>query len=187
MRERAHVAGALDVVLAAQRIHPDAAPADIAGRHRQIGHPHDRGRALAVLGDAEAVIDRGVAAAGVKPRGGADILGRNAGELAQPSRGCSPAGDERRPIGKGVGVAALAHESFVDQPFGDDDMRQGIEHRDVGAGPERQVICRLDMRRAHQVGAARIDDDQLRALAQPLFHARGEDRMARRSGWRRSP
>ena len=33
------------------------------------------------------------------------------------------------------------------------------------------------MRRAHQIDAARIDDDQLRALAQPLLHARGEDRM----------
>ena len=91
VREGAHVAGALDIVLAAQRIHADAAPADIAGRHREIGHAHDRRGALAVLGDAEPVIDRGVAAGGVEPRRGANVLGRNAGEAARPLRGCSPA------------------------------------------------------------------------------------------------
>ena len=63
VREGAHVAGALHVVLAAQRVHADARPADIAGRHGEVGDRHDRGRALAVFGDAEAVIDRAVAAA----------------------------------------------------------------------------------------------------------------------------
>ena len=33
------------------------------------------------------------------------------------------------------------------------------------------------MRRAHEIDAARIDDDQLRSLAQPLLHARSEHRM----------
>jgi hypothetical protein len=32
--------------------------------------------------------------------------------------------------------------------------------------------------RADDIGAARIDDDQLGALAQPLLQARGKDRMA---------
>ena len=58
------------------------------------------------------------------------------------------------------------------------DMRQRGEHRDVGAGPQRQVIGGLDMRRAHQVDAARIDDDQLGALAQAPLHPRGEHRVA---------
>ena len=74
MRERAHVAGALHVVLAAQRVHADARPADIAGRHGEVGDGHDGGRALAVLGDAEAVIDRAVAARGIEPRRAADFL-----------------------------------------------------------------------------------------------------------------
>ena len=52
-----------------------------------------------------------------------------------------------------------------------------VDHRDIGAGQQWQVIVRLDMRRAHDVGAARIDDDELGALAQPPLHARGEDRM----------
>ena len=74
-------------------------------------------------------------------------------------------------------IAALANEGLVDQPLGDDDMRERVEDRDVGAGPQRQVIVGLDVRRAHEIDAARIDDDQLRAGAQPLLHPRGEDRM----------
>ena len=40
------------------------------------------------------------------------------------------------------------------------------------------MIGRLDVRRAHQRDLARIDDDQLRALAQPALELRGEHRMA---------
>ena len=46
VRERAHVARTLHVVLAAQRIHADAFAADVAGRHREIRDAHDHGRAL---------------------------------------------------------------------------------------------------------------------------------------------
>jgi hypothetical protein len=37
VRERAHVAGALHVVLAAQRVHADARRPMIAGRHGEVG------------------------------------------------------------------------------------------------------------------------------------------------------
>ncbi len=56
-------------------------------------------------------------------------------------------------------------------------MREGGDDRDIRAGLQRQMIVRLDMRRAHEVDAARIDDDELGALAQTLLHARGEHRM----------
>ena len=36
----------------------------------------------------------------------------------------------------------------------------------------------LHVRRLHDVDAARVDHDQLRAFAQPLLHARGEHRVA---------
>ena len=36
------------------------------------------------------------------------------------------------------------------------------------------MVVRLDVRRLHKVDAARIDDDQLGAFAQSLFHARAE-------------
>ena len=55
-------------------------------------------------------------------------------------------------------------------------MRQRREHGNVGAGHQRQMQ-RLHMRRLHHFGAARIDHDQLCALAQPLLQPRGEHRM----------
>ena len=73
VRERAHVAGALHVVLAAQRVDADAVAADVAGGHGEVGHAHDHRRALAVLGDAEAVVDRRVGPGGVQPGGGAQV------------------------------------------------------------------------------------------------------------------
>ena len=87
MREGAHVAGALHIVLATQRIDADAVAADIAGDHGEVGHAHDHGRALAVLGDAEAVVDGAIAAGGIEPRGGADLRGRNAGDRLSSASG----------------------------------------------------------------------------------------------------
>ena len=110
VRERAHVAGALHVVLAAQRVHADAGPADVAGRHGEIGDRHDGGRALAVLGDAETVIDRAVAAGGVEPRRAADRLRRHAGNLRDCLRAVARLGNERRPILELIPIAALANE-----------------------------------------------------------------------------
>ena len=60
-------------------------------------------------------------------------------------------------------------------------MGQRRQHGDIGAGLQRQVIGRLDVGRLHHLGPARIDHDQLRALPQPLLHARGEHGM--RGGW----
>ena len=179
VRERAHVAGALHVVLAAQRVHADAGTADIAGRHREVGDRDHRGRALAVLGDAEAVIDRAIAAGGEQPRGFAQLLRIDAGHDRGRFRAVLRQRDEGGPFLELAPVAALAHEGFVDEAFGDDDMRQRGEHGDVGAGHQRQMQ-RLDVRPFHHLGAARIDHDQLGALAQPLLQPRGEHRMGGR-------
>ena len=56
-------------------------------------------------------------------------------------------------------------------------MRHRRHHRDVRPRPERQVVRRLDVRRAHHVDPPRVDDDELRPLAQPLLQPAGEDRM----------
>ncbi len=84
VRERAHVAGALYVVLPAQRIEAAAGKTEIAGRHREIGHAHDHVRALAVLGDAEPIIDGAIFLLAVQARGIANDLGGHAGD---PSHG----------------------------------------------------------------------------------------------------
>jgi hypothetical protein len=79
MREGAHVAGALHIVLSTERIHAHAVAADVAGGHGEVRHAHDHGGALAVLGDAEAVVDGAIAAGGIEPRRGADFGSGNAG------------------------------------------------------------------------------------------------------------
>ena len=122
VRERAHVARALHVVLPAQRVHADTRPPDIAGRHGEVGDGDHRGRALAVLGDAEAVIDRAVAAGGIEARRGPDGLGRNAGDLRHRLGAVARLGHEGGPVLELVPIAALAHEGFVDQAFGHDHM-----------------------------------------------------------------
>ena len=113
---------------------------------------------------------------------------------AGPRRACSAAGtpvDGSIASGLLRGSATNAAQSLelvqsqrsrtnalVHQPFGDDDMRQRRQHRDIGAGPQRQVVRGLDMRRAHQSIRRGSTTISLRALAQPLLHARGEHRMA---------
>ena len=47
----------------------DAAPADIAGDHGEIRHAHHHRGSLAVLGHAQAVVDRRVAAGRIEPGG----------------------------------------------------------------------------------------------------------------------
>ena len=146
MRERAHVAGALHVVLAAQRIHADAFAADVSGRHGEIGDRHDRGRALAVLGDAEPVIDRAIAAGGVETRGRAQLARIDAARLRRRLGRMTRIGDEARP-GLEIGeIAAFADERLVDEALGDDDMRQGVEDGDIGSGLQGEMIVGLDVR-----------------------------------------
>ena len=127
------------------------------------------GRALAVFGDAEPVIDRAVAAGREQPRRGAQLLRIDAGCHRGGLRAVLRQRDEVGPILELAPVAALAHEGLVDETFGDDDMRHRRQHGDVGAGHQRQMMLRLDMRRAHDVGAAWIDHDQLGAGAQALL------------------
>src|SRR5690606_39688273 len=55
VREAAHVATALHVVLAAQRVHAHAFAADHAAGHGQVGDADYHGRSLCVLGHAEPV------------------------------------------------------------------------------------------------------------------------------------
>ena len=78
----------------------------------------------------------------------------------------------------GFGLTAGEGEVLLRKPFRDDDVRDRVHDRDVGAGLELQVVARRDVRRAHDVNRARVDHDQLRALAHAALHLRAENRMA---------
>ena len=65
VRERAHVAGALYVVLAAQRIDANALAAEVARCHREVRDADNHRRTLAVLCDTQPVVDGRICACGV--------------------------------------------------------------------------------------------------------------------------
>ena len=87
-------------------------------------------------------------------------------------------GDEVLPLLVGLRLAALEGVVVLRESLGDDDVRERIDDRDVRAGPQLQVLGRLDVRRPHEVDRARVDDDQLRALAQAALELRAEHRVA---------
>ena len=132
VRERPHVAGALHVVLPAQRVHADALAADVAGDHGQVGHAHHHRRALAVLGDAEAVVDR--ARSAPVRRGGRRPARSAAGTPVSCSHRLGQLLGSRDELEVLVGVlAARRDELLVDKPLGDDDVRHRVDEGDVGA------------------------------------------------------
>ena len=178
VREAAHVAGALDVVLAPQRVHAGAELADIAGGHGEVRHRHHGGAALAVFGDAEAVIDGAVAAGCEQAGGRAYVSGRDAGQRRRRLWAVARVGDEAGPALERLPFAAFAGVGLVDQALRDDDMGEGVQQGDVGAGQEGEMVVGLDVGRADQVDAAGVGDDQAGAGAEPLLHAGGEDRVA---------
>jgi len=65
MGETAHVASTLHIVLATQGVHTHAFSADHAAGHGQVGNAHDHGRALGMLGNAQAVINSRIGASGI--------------------------------------------------------------------------------------------------------------------------
>ena len=130
-----------------------------------------------MFGDAKAVIDRSVAAGSEQARGLADFLRRSADGLRHRLRAIAVFRDEGGPAGEFLRIAALAHKGLVKQPFGDDDMGQRVHHRDIGARPKLDMVRRLDVRGLHEIDPARIEHDDLRALAQPFLHPAAEHRM----------
>ena len=178
VRERAHVAGALHVVLAAQRVHAHALAPDVARGHREVRDAQHHRAALAMLGDPQAVVDRAVATGGVQARGTAHQRSGHARDVGHGLGRVLGLRDEIAPALERRRLATLGHEGLVHQAFGHDNMGDGIDQRDVGARTQLQVVVRLHVRRAHQVDGARVGHDQLGALTQATLHARAEHRVA---------
>ena len=179
MRERAHIARALHVVLPAQRVHAHTGAADIARHHRQVGNADDRGRALGMLSHAQPVIDRTVSATRIKAGRCAHFIGLHARQQLHRFGRVLGLADKFGIVLEFIPIAAVADEIFVKEPLSHDHMGQGGDDRHVGARCKCQVVRCLDMRAFHHFGAARINHDQLGPLTQALFQAAGEDRVAR--------
>ncbi len=169
VRERAHVAAALDVVLAAQRVDAAAVAADVPGQQGerdQREHVVDR---VVVLGDAEGPADH-------RPLG----LGVGVGRLADRRRGDARLAlrvlERVRLDGLAIRVEArrrppdelVVREARVDDLAG---------HR-VGEGDVRADVEAQPQVRPLRAGRpSRVDRDQPRTPMDPLQEVVEEDRM----------
>ena len=169
-RERADVARALHVVLAAERVRARAGLAEVAGQDGEVREAANARDALRLLGDAEAVEDRRGRRRRVEMRRLLDERGGDAGDRLHLLRIV-------RAEMLGVGLEALGarlDERAIVEPVADDDVREPVVERDVRAGAELEE----DVRHRRELDAARIGDDQLRAAEARFLHPRADDGMA---------
>ena len=123
VRKAAHVASALDVILPAQRIHADTAPPDVAGCHCEVSDCHNSRAALRMLGNAQTVIDRAVAAVCIKPRRFAQFVSIDQRDRLQIFGAVARMRNKFGPMAIFVPVAAFADKRFVCQALSHDHMR----------------------------------------------------------------
>ena len=178
VRPATQATAALHVALAAQRVHPDAFTAVHAAGERQVAEAHHARRTLRVLGDAEAVVDRAARTRRVDSRGLADVFRIYAGDRTDGIRGVVVAADKLGPDFELPPLATRFDELRIVPILAHDDVRDAVENRDVRSGAEREVDVGAAVRAVYRLGPARVDDDELRALADAAFHHRAEDGMA---------
>ena len=145
VREGAHVAGALHVILATKRVYAAARVADIAGGHREIGHANDHRRALAVFRHAEAVVDGATTGRAVEAGRRANLVGRHTGDFRNRFGRVLRLQDHRLPGLEGLDVTTLFHVLLVDKVFRNDNVCECIDNRHVRAGQQCQVMRGPDM------------------------------------------
>ena len=132
-----------------------------------------------MFGHTQPVVDRAVTPQRKQAGRRAHLFRRNTGQKLHGLGGVVGLADKFGVVLEFIPIAAVADEAFVKQTFGHNDMRQRRDNGDVGAGRQRKVVCRLDMRAFHHFGPARIDHYQLGTFAQPLLQAAGKDGVAR--------
>src|SRR3954463_14082581 len=166
-RDEAGVRGALDVVLAAQRMQAGARPADVPGDRAHRDQAARVVRPRRVLGDAHAPVDDARVRLAPQPRDEADLVGVDARDLL---------GALGRVLLDDLGDLAVVRrargdELAVDQPEADDLVHDAVVEGDVRAGLDLAV----DVGVVGDPLAARVDDDELRAAATGLLEERRRD------------
>ena len=167
--ERAHVAAALDVVLATQRVDAAAVAADVARQQDQADQGQDVVDRVVVLGDAQRPADHRARRRGEGVGQLADGLGGDAGlllgvvERVRLDLGL---------VGREVGRRPL-DELAVLEAGRDDLAGHRVGQGDVAADVEAEPAVRP----FGAARAARVDRVQARAVADALEHVVEEDRM----------
>ena len=169
VRDGAHIATTLDVVLPAQGIEAAAIAADLAGEKREVDERKHVVDSVVVLGDAERPADHRSVRSRVRERDVLDGLRRHAGVLFDPLQRVRLDGfGERVEAGR-----RASDELAVREPVVDDFARHPVRKRDVTADVDPEP-------RVRPFGRARapwIDRDQSRSVAHSFENVVEEDRM----------
>lgn len=167
--EEPHVGGALDVVLATERVEPGASAADVPREQRQVHEAPGVVGAMDVLRDSHAPEDQGVLCPGVQPGGLPDQRGGEPADRFHDLR----AKALQVPAKLLESLGARREERRVGQPLLDDDVHHRVQDGDVGAGPELQEM----RREPRQLGPSHIDDDQTGPPLHRVLEEGGRDRV----------
>ena len=173
-RDRAHVGGALHVVLATHRHHRRTPAADHAAGEHEIEERCDQVGAVGVLRESHRPQGAGLGTVGIDLRRPPDALCRNAGDLR---RHLGRHGPHRLPH-RVEPCRARRDERFGFEPAGDDVIEHRGEQRHVRAGLHLEV----DVGPPGELGAARIGHDErgaarVRALDRRAEHGVGFGRV----------
>ena len=169
VRDRAHVAAALHVVLAAERVEAAAVAPDVAGDEGQVDEPEDVVHGVVVLGDAERPADLGSIRARI---GVGDLLDHVGGHPGERLGALERVGLD----GGGVGLEArggAGYELAIVEPREDDLAGHAVRERDVAADVEAEPRVRPLRRRR----ATRVDRVHAGAVVDRLQDVVEEDRV----------
>ena len=127
VRQGAHIAGPLDIVLSAERTEAGAFTAHVAGKHQQVGDAFHVICARSMLGDAHTIEDAGSLGGGELARRPDDISPRHTGNFF---------GHFRRVFLDGLrqfleAFGTLLDELLIVQVLFQDDVHHGVEQRDI--------------------------------------------------------
>ena len=162
VRQRAHVAPALNVVLAAERYEPAAPSAHVARQQRQGAEGDDVVDCVVVPGDAKGPQDLGGTGCGVGLGHLGDDGRRQPGELGTPLEGVIGNRSLERLVARG----RMVDERSVRQPLADDVVGHGVGQRDVCPKIQPQP----DVGELGRRGAARVDREHPTAFVQRFQH-----------------
>ena len=169
VRDRTHVAAALDVVLAAQGVEARTEATDVAAEEGEVDQREDIVDSVVVLGDPERPADHRAIGSCERMCRLADHVG---GDTGQPLTLRERERLDRRGV-RAVALRRVVDEGAVCEPGVDDLARHRVRERDVGADVEPEpAIGPLGDELVR-----RVDDVEAGAIVDALEQVMEEDRM----------
>ena len=173
IRQNAHIAGTLDVVLTAHRPDADGGATEIPGQQRQAGQPFDHVNGLTKLGHAHSPHHGSRRSRRERAHRLADITGGDAGKMFDLLRSIV---FYRLPVGLKP-FRKARHVAFVVQLLFQQHIAKGVHQRHVAAVFQLKML----VGNTRRFNTARIADNNFCAVFTRFQHAAGNDRVGVRA------